>query len=245
MSRCRAVSQQIQVIQSALKERAPSLELLGTAMEVNPNAGIFVTLNPAGKGYGGRSKLPDNLKQLFRSVAMTAPDMELIAETILFSESFKEAKTLGRKVIALFTLSKQLLSYQIHYDWGLRALKPVLSFGGQLIAAKRKEGPVMPEDEEQLIIQALRVNTLSKLTFEDSERFQALIADVFPNDKKEDVDYPEFEGAIREVLAEQGLQCMDKQLAKILQLHEATRQRMVHQTTHTYRLLSQSPIQQY
>ena len=80
MSRCRAVSQQIQVIQSALKERAPSLELLGTAMEVNPNAGIFVTLNPAGKGYGGRSKLPDNLKQLFRSVAMTAPDMELIAE---------------------------------------------------------------------------------------------------------------------------------------------------------------------
>jgi dynein heavy chain 2 len=47
---------------------------------VNPNAGIFVTLNLAGKGYGGRSKLPDNLKQLFRSVAMTAPDMELIAE---------------------------------------------------------------------------------------------------------------------------------------------------------------------
>jgi dynein heavy chain 2 len=35
---------------------------LGKTIEVNNNAGIFVTLNPAGKGYGGRSKLPDNLK---------------------------------------------------------------------------------------------------------------------------------------------------------------------------------------
>jgi len=35
---------------------------MGQVIEVNKNSGIFVTLNPAGKGYGGRSKLPDNLK---------------------------------------------------------------------------------------------------------------------------------------------------------------------------------------
>jgi len=77
---------------------------------VNKNAGIFVTMNPAGKGYGGRSKLPDNLKQLFRPVAMSAPDLEIIAETELYSEGFKHAKKLAGKIVSLFRLMKQLLT---------------------------------------------------------------------------------------------------------------------------------------
>ena len=79
-------------------------------IEVNKNAGFFVTMNPAGKGYGGRSKLPDNLKQLFRPVAMSVPDNELIAETLLFSEGFKQAKKLSNKIVSLFKLCRQLLS---------------------------------------------------------------------------------------------------------------------------------------
>ena len=63
-------------------------------------------MNPAGKGYGGRQKLPDNLKQLFRPVAMSKPDNEQIAEVILFSEGFKEAKAIGRKLVAIFNLAK-------------------------------------------------------------------------------------------------------------------------------------------
>jgi dynein heavy chain 2 len=68
------------------------INLLGKKLDVNFNSGIFVTLNPAGKGYGGRSKLPDNLKQLFRPVAMSVPDNELIAEVLLFAEGFSTAK---------------------------------------------------------------------------------------------------------------------------------------------------------
>ena len=75
-------------------------------VDLNPNSGIFITMNPAGKGYGGRQKLPDNLKQLFRPVAMSRPDNEQIAEVILFSEGFKEAKSIGRKLVAVFNLSK-------------------------------------------------------------------------------------------------------------------------------------------
>ncbi len=75
-------------------------------MDLDPNSGIFITLNPAGKGYGGRQKLPDNLKQLFRPVAMSRPDNDLIAEVILFSEGFKSANSIGRKMVAIFSLSR-------------------------------------------------------------------------------------------------------------------------------------------
>ena len=57
-----------------------SVEVDGTNTSVDANAGIFITMNPAGKGYGGRQKLPDNLKQLFRPVAMAKADQRLIAE---------------------------------------------------------------------------------------------------------------------------------------------------------------------
>ena len=83
---------------------------MGQTCIVNKDSGIFVTLNPAGKNYGGRSKLPDNLKQLFRPVAMSIPDNELIAEVLLYSEGFKNAKILAEKIITIFTLSRQLLS---------------------------------------------------------------------------------------------------------------------------------------
>lgn len=73
---------------------------------MNPDTGIFVTMNPVARGYGGRQKLPDNLKQLFRPIAMSQPDDLLIAEVILFSEGFKKAKLIARKLVQIFDIAK-------------------------------------------------------------------------------------------------------------------------------------------
>lgn len=91
---------QIQTIQGAIKSRAGSCTFGGKNVQVNPNSAIFVTLNPAGKGYGGRQKMPDNLKQLFRAVVMGKPDNELISSTILYSEGFVDATALARKIVS-------------------------------------------------------------------------------------------------------------------------------------------------
>ncbi|RCN33593.1 ATPase family protein, partial [Ancylostoma caninum] len=174
-----AVSMQIQTIQDVIKSKSGTCVLGGKTASVDPNAAIFITLNPAGKGYGGRQKMPDNLKQLFRPVVMSVPDNDVIAETILYSEGFTEARTLARKIVAVFTLSKEMLSMQQHYDWGLRALKVVLRGCGDLRASKPDAS------ESEIVVQALLLNTLSKLTSSDSKRFNVLIDDIFSTVNKE------------------------------------------------------------
>ena len=76
-------------------------------------------MNP---GYAGRAELPENLKALFRPCAMVTPNFENIAEVNLAGEGFVESKVLANKFTAMFLVCKELLSKQMHYDWGLRAM---------------------------------------------------------------------------------------------------------------------------
>ena len=74
---------------------------------------------------------------------MVVPDFELIAEIMLVAEGFINARILARKFLTLYTLCKELLSKQDHYDWGLRAIKSVLVVAGSLKRSDRGR----PEDQ--------------------------------------------------------------------------------------------------
>ena len=78
---------------------------------------------------------------------MVVPDIELICEIMLVSEGFVDSRLLARKFITLYTLCKELLSKQDHYDWGLRAVKSVLVVAGSLkVLASRIHGDKICED---------------------------------------------------------------------------------------------------
>ncbi|KAA0178391.1 hypothetical protein FNF27_00240 [Cafeteria roenbergensis] len=205
------IAQQILCIQRGLQGGEERIDFEGRDIPLSSSFGVFITMNP---GYAGRTELPDNLKALFRPVAMMVPDYRLIAEIVLFSQGFSDALVLSSKMAQLYKLSSEQLSKQSHYDFGMRAVKSVLVAAGKL---KRKEPHV---DENVLLIRAMRDSNVPKFLEQDLPLFRGIIADLFPGVEVPFVDYGALQTAIEEQLRLHGLKVVPRLVAKIIQTHE-------------------------
>ncbi|CAF4257831.1 unnamed protein product, partial [Adineta steineri] len=179
---------------------------------------IFITMNP---GYAGRSNLPDNLKSLFRSLAMTVPDKVLIAQVMLYSQGFRDAEILSKKIVPLFTLLSEQLSNQSHYDFGLRSLKSVLVMAGNIKREKIKNN-TQDEDEQEIVIQAIMDSFVPRLVADDLVLLNSLLNDVFPNAKYNRPSMTRLREEIENVAKEMFLVCETLWVEKVLQLYQIT-----------------------
>ncbi|XP_035980517.1 dynein heavy chain 1, axonemal isoform X4 [Fundulus heteroclitus] len=207
------MAQQISTIQKAQQQQADHFVFEGVEIPLVPSCAIFFTMN---SGHSTYTEMPGSLKALFRPVSLMIPDYAVIAEISLYSSGFLNAKALSKKIDAFFRFSFEQLGSQDHYNFGMRAVKTVISVAGNL----RSDNPDM--NEELICLQAIRDTSLAQFSQDDLELSSAILMDLFHEAKTAPTSYGILEQSLRNVCIAKNLKDVDEFINKCIQLYRTS-----------------------
>jgi dynein heavy chain len=211
------VASQIKCLFDALRNRmnGKAFQFVdGTSLVLDDKCAVFITMNP---GYAGRTELPENMKALFRTIAVVVPNRRIIMKVKLAACGFQTNNILSKKFNVLYKLCEEQLSAQTHYDFGLRNILSVLRTCGRTL---RESSEKTEEGEMRVLMRVLNDMNSSKLVDEDSVLFVELIKDMFPNMVNSERQHEGLETSIYEAIAKKGLVAHKPWIQKITQLYE-------------------------
>ena len=144
---------------------------------------------------------------------MMVPNYALIAEIELYSFGFQNAQPIAVKVCASLVLSSEQLSSQDHYDFGMRALKAILTACGNLRRA-------LDWSEDQIGLRALKDVNLPKFTSNDIPLYTGITSDLFPGVELPPPDYELLKSQMTVACNTMNIQPKAEFFKKCIQLYE-------------------------
>ncbi|XP_024883298.1 dynein heavy chain 7, axonemal-like [Temnothorax curvispinosus] len=168
-----AIAQNLTQMKQAVSSNSKIVNFEGCNLNLNASGNICVNVNSEQSGQ--HADLPDNLKVLFRSVSMMAPDIDRIAEMELFAGGFLHARNLAVKLAVGYKLLSEHLGEKRHYDFSTSSLKTVVATA---INMKRN----IPDENEEytLLLRSMIQINIPQLCNTDIPIFQSIMQDVFP-----------------------------------------------------------------
>ena len=149
---------------------------MGKETRLKKGVGIFATMNPI---YMKRAKLTENMKSYFRVITVAMPDYQKILEVQLYGLSFDQPAHLAKMIGNVFKNLSVQLSHFSQYDFGLRAMKFLLT----KLSLRRNQC----KDLTELLKLAFSDTYLSRVSTDDYDIFIKVVADTLKTKAEKNV----------------------------------------------------------